>query len=319
LAKLSELGERYLIRYLVEHLDWPENGLLPPGDDAAAFWFTGQLVASVDTLVWETDVPPGMTARQAGWKAVTAAVSDLAAKGARPRYILLSLSINPSTEFNDFVELITGAQEAAKKYGASIAGGDINETSSPSISVTALGSSEKLLSRVGTCPGDMLACTGLFGKTFAGLHAAMNSRPVEQVLSEAVYFPVARVDEGVALAGCGGVSACIDSSDGLAESLYQLSELNRVGFMVESLPIDSTAQKYCVDNMLDVVEAVFYGGEEYELVLTVKPGCRNFVENALERLGGRVVWIGSVIEEQGVFYRGKPVERRGWQHFSPIR
>jgi len=319
LPKLSELGEKRLIRYLVEHLDWPRDGLLPPGDDAAAFWFTGQLVASVDTLVWETDVPPRMTFRQVGWKAVTAAVSDLAAKGARPKYILLSLSLKPSTEFSEFLELVNGAQEASKKYGATIAGGDINESSSPSISVTALGSSEKLLSRVGASPGDKLATTGLFGKTFAGLHAALNSRPCERELSEAVYSPVARVEEGAALAQCGGVSACIDSSDGLAESLHQLSEVNDVGFIVDSLPLDSSAQRYCVDNNLDTVEAVFYGGEEYELVFTVKPGWRNVVEKALERLGKEVVWIGSVSEERGVYFQGKPVERRGWQHFSPVR
>jgi thiamine-monophosphate kinase len=67
------------------------------------------------------------------------------------------------------------------------------------------------------------------------------------------------------------------------------------------------------------VEAVFYGGEEYELVFTVKPGWRNVVEKALERLGKEVVWIGSVSEERGVYFQGKPVERRGWQHFSPVR
>ncbi|MDW8084546.1 MAG: thiamine-phosphate kinase [Candidatus Caldarchaeum sp.] len=319
MPKLSELGERFLIKYVLDNVDLPREAVPPAGDDAVAIWFSGLLLASVDMLVWETDVPPGMNHRQVGWKAAVSSISDIAAKGGRPKYLLLSLGLNPEMEFEDFRQLFEGIKDAAKKYGAKIVGGDLNELRTTSVSITAIGSAQQLMSRRGAKPGDILATTGFFGKTYVGLHALLNNNTVEEEILKAVYFPEPRVEEGIALASSGGVSACIDSSDGLAESLHILGETNDIGFAVDFLPADSLAERYCRDKGLDVFDAVFFGGEEYELVFTIKGGWEAVVESALKKVGGRMVKIGRVTTDREIVYlaEGKRVEipRKGWQHF----
>uniref|UniRef100_A0A7C5Y824 Thiamine-monophosphate kinase n=1 Tax=Caldiarchaeum subterraneum TaxID=311458 RepID=A0A7C5Y824_CALS0 len=323
MPKLWELGERHLLQLIMKKFSWPQDVVLPPGDDASGLWFNGLLITSVDMLVWSTDVPPGMNHYQAGWKAVVSAISDVASKGGQSRYILLSLALNPHTELEQFEQLLEGAEKASHEYGAKVIGGDLNEADTTCISVTVLGCAKNVMSRAGVKPGDTLAVTGLFGKTFAGLHAVMNNVKADPGLLEAIYLPRARMREGIALASSGGVSACIDSSDGLGESLYLLAETNNVGFVVDRLPIDPLAEKYCVDNWLNRVDAVFYGGEEYELVYTVKKGWENIVENALSRVGASFIRIGRATAMQGVqlLDQGRVVEisRKGWQHFQRRR
>ena len=84
-------------------------------------------------------------------------------------------------------------------------------------------------------------------------------------------MPKAHLAEGLALAGCGAVSASMDSSDGLAWSLHELARLSNVGFLLESVPIAPEATEFAELNGLEACELALYGGEEYELVLTIKP------------------------------------------------
>ncbi|MEM1987907.1 MAG: AIR synthase-related protein, partial [Candidatus Caldarchaeum sp.] len=138
-----------------------------------------------------------------------------------------------------------------------------------------------------------------------------------------VHEPEARVVEGVVLADSGGVSACVDSSDGLAECLHLLAEASGVGVVVESLPVDAEAEAYCVEHGLSVYDAVLYGGEEYELVFTVKSGWEKVVESCLRKVGREFKPLGRVVSEPGVYYEDgggkRPVERKGWQHFNQFR
>ena len=320
MAKLHELGERFLIKYLLEKTFADESAVLQLGDDAAALWFNGMLVTSVDTLVWETDVPEGVTWFDAGWKAVASAVSDLAAKGAAPRYLLVSLGLSPDMEFSDFQELVDGIGQSCIHHGASVIGGDLSKQSSPTATVTVIGSAQKVIPRNGARPGDILATTGLFGKTYAGLHATLNKKTADMELLQSIRRPVARVVEGRLLSESGAVTASIDSSDGLAESIHLLAEASGVGFVVENLPLDGRAEQYCKSNGLDVFEAVFYGGEEYELVFTVKPGWENFLKQLFEGRGFKAYFIGRAVKEPGVWVRARGFEgllqRRGWDPFK---
>ncbi len=323
MPKLYELGERYLIKYILERAGGSEELYLPPGDDAAALWFNGLLVACVDMLVWETDVPPGMGWRQVAAKAVVSAVSDAASKGARPRYLLLSLGLNPSMDFEEFKQLVEGIEEALQRYDIRLIGGDLNEQSSPTLCATVLAVAENIISRGGARPGDVLATTGFFGKTYAALHSVINGTNATETILDSLYRPQARVKEGIALASSGGVSACIDSSDGLAESLYLLSEASGVGFVVESLPLDGEAERYCHANGIDPFEAVFYGGEEYELVFTIKKGWEMAVTKMLEKTGTKPIIIGRATSSRTIKFMAegveREIERRGWRHFNESR
>jgi thiamine-monophosphate kinase len=315
---LAQVGERSLLKYIISRLKQPEKALLQPGDDAAAFNWEGGLVTCLDVLVAETDVPPGMDWEKAGCKAVVAVVSDMAAKSASPKYLLVGLGLRGDMSMDDFKALWHGLESTASLYGASIIGGDLNQCSSPFISVTAIGAAVKTLSRSGARPGNLVACTGLFGSTAAGLHALLNGIPdaASPRLLEKVLSPRARLREGLALGRIEGVTSCVDSSDGLAESLHCIAEASGVGIHLTSLPVDPEAREYADKHGLDFLKMVLYGGEEYELIFTFEEEYLGDVQRAL---GGCFNIIGSVVGGGGVTFEhaGKMVEvaRIGWEHF----
>jgi len=132
---------------------------------------------------------------------------------------------------------------------------------------------------------------------------------------ETVLNPHARLREGLALAATGSLTASIDSSDGLAWSLHEISRASNVGFLIDRLPIAKEAEQIAKLHGLDPVELCLYGGEEYELVVTVKP-------EKWRKACGQVplVRIGRVTKEKKVILKqGKktlPIEARGWEHFK---
>ena len=315
---LAQVGERALLKYIVSRLGQPEEPLLQPGDDAAAFNWHGGLVTCLDVLVVETDIPPGMDWEKAGSKAVVAVVSDMAAKSACPKYLLVGLGLRGDMTIEDFKALWHGLKSTASQYGASIIGGDLNQCSSPFISVTAIGGAVKTVSRSGARPGNLVACTGLFGSTAAGLHALLNGKPeaASPKLLERVISPRARLSEGLALGGISGVTSCVDSSDGLAESLHCIAEASGVGIHITSLPVDPEAKRYADGHGLDFFRMVMYGGEEYELVFTFDEA---YLDDVKRVLGSSLHIIGSVVEGGGVTVEGEvgrvEVARIGWEHF----
>jgi thiamine-monophosphate kinase len=136
----------------------------------------------------------------------------------------------------------------------------------------------------------------------------------------AVFMPQARMKEGLALSGSGAVTASIDSSDGLAWSLHEIAKMSGVGFLISSVPISDEVKSFAEFNGLDALELALYGGEEYELVVTVKPKLWADAETAVETVGGRLLPIGKVTRSKQVLFEadGKRrfVEARGWEHFK---
>jgi len=320
--KLRDLGERRLVEWIVRRLEECEGASLPPGDDAADMLFRGRLLVSCDMLAASTDIPPGMDLRDAGFKAITSATSDIAAKGGKPIAYLVSLMLPPELSLESFEDLWEGFEEAAKLYGGRIVGGDLNSGREIVIDVICIGEAERTASRLGARPGDILAVTGEFGSQAAGLHALLAGRledPEARRVVERFSRPMARVREALELAKTSAVTASIDSSDGLAESLYQLSELNDVGFVVDDPPISAEAERYAEKFGVSLFDLVFYGGEEYELVLTLRPKLAGKAVEAVESVGGRLIPIGRVIEEKLIKVRWadgwRVLERRGYQHF----
>ena len=324
--KVSDLGERRVVELILSKMEqmegstgfWEDASAIPIGDDRL-------LVSSVDTLVWSTDVPPGMTARMAGAKAVTMAVSDMAAKGVKPTALMVSMSFPSDWDLETVLELSEGVNQAARGYGAYVVGGDTNECPDPSVTCVALGVCPRsvFIPRSGARPGDLLATTGLFGDTAAGLKVLLEGFEAPESLREkllkAVYHPKARLREGVKLAETGAASASIDSSDGLAMSLHDLSRSSGVGFLVESLPASESAEEFASIHGLKVSDLVLYGGEEFEIVCCVKPDRVEEAVEALREVGCNLKVIGRVVEQPGVWLledgKPKPVPPMGWEHF----
>jgi thiamine-monophosphate kinase len=178
--------------------------------------------------------------------------------------------------------------------------------------------------RSGAKAGDIVAVTGFFGKTAAGLRLLLDnyaaSKELHEVLLRSVCMPKARLCEGLALCRSGTVSASIDSSDGLAWSLHEIARISGVGFVVNSVPVADEVRRFAEFNGLDALELALHGGEEYELVVTVKPKRWADAETAVEAAGGRLLPIGKVTRDRQVLLdvdgAKRPVEARGWEHFK---
>jgi len=324
----EKLGERKIIEIIQNNLNVMPRLPIPFGDDVSAYEIgNGKLaILKTDMLVDKTDVPEGMSLWQAARKAVVMNISDFAAKGAKPMAILVSLGLPASMKRKDVEEIGKGLNAGARKYGAYIIGGDTNEASDVVISLSLFGIAKKdaLMLRSGAKPENIVAVTGPFGKTAAGLKILLNGfkvqKGIRERLLESVLMPHARLKEGLALSHTRTVTASIDSSDGLAWSLHEVARASNIGFLINSLPIAEEVDKFAEINRLDPLELALYGGEEYELVLTIKPNFWRKAEKAVKQIGGELLRIGKVTAEKQVVLEidGKKsaIEPRGWEHFK---
>ena len=325
---VEELGERKIIEIILKHLEEMPNMPIPFGDDVSAIDIGhGKLaVIKTDMLVGKTDVPKGMSLWQAARKAVVMNISDLAAKGVQPVALLMALGLPRGFTEKDVKQISKGVNAGAREYNAYILGGDTSEATDLIISCSALGITEEplLIKRSGARPGDMVAVTGYFGKTAAGLKFLLEGLPtpagIKQMLVDAVLMPHARLREGLALAKTRAVTASIDSSDGLAWSLHEISKASNIGFSIDNLPTAKEAEEFAKINNLSQTELSLYGGEEYELVITVTPKLWKKAQNAVLNVGTRLIKIGKVTKEKSLTLkidrRALQIEPRGWEHFK---
>jgi thiamine-monophosphate kinase len=322
------LGEHAIIELMRKHFK-PMPNMLPFGDDISTVPLTETKIAvlKTDMLVAKTDVPKGMNLWQAARKAIIMNVSDFAAKGVAPKAVLVSLGLPQALTQKDIEDIAKGLNTGAREYEAYVIGGDTGEACDLVIAVQLFGTSSKkgLILRSGARVGDILAVTGLFGKSAAGLRLLQGnctaSSRVSKVLTEAVCMPVARLPEGLALRGCGAVTAAIDSSDGLAWCLHELAAQSGVGFVVSDLPVAAEAKEFATANNLDAVELALYGGEEYEIVVTVDPKQWTKAEEAVAAVGGKLMQIGKTTNDKQILLKmtgEKPrvIEARGYEHFK---
>ena len=326
---VSEIGERSLIEIFMKHLTPMPDMIIPFWDDASAIDIGDNraIVINTDMLVWKTDVPEGMTPFMAARKAVVMNISDLAAKGVKPIAFMPSLAIPSDYSLDDAEELVKGFEAGARMYGSYVVGGDTNEACDIIISGLAMGitETEKIMKRDnGVKPGHILAVTGEFGLTSAGFKHLLEDTPLPEALSEtildSIYLPNARLEEGLALAGTGCVTSCMDSSDGLSVSLYDLRRSSGYGFTLNHIPVHPTAEKFAVYNGLDPNDLALFGGEEYELVFTFPPSNAKKIAQALQGVGCELITIGTVTESEDIVFERDgtvtPIEKGGWDHFK---
>lgn len=324
---ISELGEKKVIELILDCLDVMPEIAVSFGDDVSAVSLEKDrlVVVKTDMLVGKTDVPSGMSLRQAARKAVVMNVSDFASKGVKPLVVLSSLGLPRSMTEADVKQIGLGLNDAAREYGAYVIGGDTNEACDLIISCSLLGFSDKktLVRRSGARAGDIVAVTGHFGKTAAGLKILLEglpaSRTIWKALTDSVHTPKARLKEGLALAQTGALTSSIDSSDGLAWSLHELSEASNVGFTIDNVAVAEEATEFAREHALNPFDLALYGGEEYELVMTVNPNNWEKAREAVEELGTALTRIGRVTLERRIMLETnggtRPIHRRGWEHF----
>jgi thiamine-monophosphate kinase len=316
---MTKLDEKQIIQIFANKLgisDLNDVALLDKG-----------IVMKSDMLVASTDIPSGMEAWQAARKSIVSCVSDLAAKGVRPHAAVISLGIPDSySMLRPYIEgLAEGFAIASKEFGVKIVGGDTNEAAELVIDCSMIGfSTFKVPTRSGAKPGDYVIVSGPFGFAPAGLAILLQNAITVSSSSNSVTFrkhavksvlePYPRQSFGLALARY--FSSSIDSSDGLAVSLYELaSQSEGVDIIIYNIPFVEGLDEFAQENSLDKNELVFHGGEEYEIVATISPTTISQAEAAARKAGVNLHVIGRVEKGSGkVFARNRLLENRGYMH-----
>lgn len=323
----QDIGERRIIQHIMKHLSHMPGTILPTWEDASALSLGDgrALVINTDMLVWQTDIPKGMTPFQAARKCVVMAVSDLGAKGVQPIAFMPSLAVPRNYKVSEIEELSKGFERGVKEYDSYVIGGDTNEACDIIINGTALGigKEDKLMKRHGATPGDILATTGSFGNTSAAFKILLEGydspEKFKENLIESVFMPKARVKEGIALAQSEIITSCMDSSDGLSISLHDLNRSTGLGYKITHLPISKETEEFALMHNLDKIDLALFGGEEYELVFTLNADSVNYAKSVLKNTGCDLHIIGEIVLENRIWLEiddiCQNIPAKGWDHF----
>ena len=294
--RLSDVGEFGLLEELAR------RGLVEGIEHDAAQLADG-LVVTQDALVENVHFRLDWASpRDVGYKAAAVNLSDLAASGATPEALFVTLGAPPETPLSLVVELYEGLREA----GVDVRGGDTTEAGVLVLSVTAVGRSPRVPGRAGARPGDLLVVTGPLGASAAGFHCLANG--IDDPLAHAHLRPPLRMEEGRQLART--ASAMLDVSDGLAPDAGHLAARSGCALAIEleRVPVAGGVAEIAARVERDLWELVCGFGEDYEL-LAALPG-----EAAA---GSGFTIVGECREGSGaeLLLGGAPVSVGGWQHF----
>jgi len=335
---IADLTERELIARIQARLPPPPPWMLVGiGDDAAVVEPERNRleVLSVDALVEGVHfdrafTPPGAI----GHRALAANLSDLAAMGAEPRLALLSLGLPETFPAADFDALVDGIATLAKTYRLHVAGGNLTRSPGPlivDVTVTGTVKPRRALLRSGARPGDELYVSGTLGAAAAGLQMLRHATGTTTEGTGTTgghgtcvlryLYPDPRVRLGSILARNRAASACMDLSDGLADAVRQIAEASGVGAIIDAadLPIDAEARRWFESRGAEPVRETISGGDDYELLVAVRPRTRGRLAAALRHGGVALTRIGVCTPDGGVVLRrGGATEPmpRGYSHFQ---
>ena len=339
-STISSLGERALIERIKARLSSPPWVVVGPGDDAAVIEpERGSLEvlttdAQVEAIHFDRRfVPPDAI----GHRALAVNLSDVAAMGAMPRAALLSLVLPDAFGVPEVDALLDGLLALAARHRVSLVGGNITRSPGPLVvDVTATGTvrRRRILRRAGARVGDEVYVTGTMGDAAVGLEM-LKGRPEGRLLQphapvgaglqadpEQRYLrPEPRVRAGVLLGRNRVASACMDLSDGLADGVRQVAEASGVGILLdaEAIPVSAAARAWHAAHGREAVLAAVAGGDDYELVFTVRPAHRGRLRAVQKLLGDLpITRIGTVIRDRRLAVRTPHGERplpAGFEHF----
>ena len=338
---ISDLTEREIIARIERQLppapDWLLVGI---GDDAAIVEPERNRVEvlTVDAVVEGVHfdrafVPPDAI----GHRALAVNLSDIAAMGAAPRLALLSFALPPALPLDDFDGIVAGIVTLAGRHRVQVVGGNLTRTTGPLvIDITVAGTVKRrqALTRSGARPGDEVYVSGAIGAAAAGLlllHEARTRRGAnDSELSstskscvDRYLRPTPRVRLGTLLARNRAATACMDLSDGLSDALHQVADASGVGISIvaDALPIDAATRAVFAAHQLDPIGEAVSGGDDYELLVAVRPRLRRRLAAATRHGGTPLTRIGVCTDDRAVTIRptadaaAEPLGRRAFAHF----
>jgi thiamine-monophosphate kinase len=266
-----------------------------------------------------------------GRKALAVNLSDIAAMGGAPHSCVVSVGFPRATPPAYARDVARGLADRARRHGVAIVGGDTCAARALFVSVALLGIVEpgRAVRRDGARPGDILCVTGFLGASGAGLALLGRGRRaagrLERQAKEAIRAhldPEPRVVAGRALGLAGLATAMIDLSDGLEQDLLRLCRAGAVGAVVQqaSLPVSPAARALLGPER--ALRCALAGGEDYELLFTVRRAHAVPVQRLARRLRLPMTRIGTIVaRRQGVRLLGpdgryRPIRGAGFRHFG---
>ena len=292
----------------------PAEVLVPVGDDCAVLEIGGRKwAAASDMLVSGRHFKGWAAPADVGYKAVAVNVSDVAAMGGTPRFVLVSgAAPDPETALGVF----EGVAEACGEFGVYPLGGDTTRADALTVDVAILGELEAApVLRSGARVGDLLAVTGELGASAAGLLALEEGKDGFDRLKTRHLRPRPRVGVGLAAARL-GVGAMLDLSDGLVSDVRHVCEKSGVGCKVDLdlLPVSKDTRELASSLGHDPEILAATGGEDYELLVSAPEQVLRVLAETVEV---PVTVVGEVTGSGIEFRRGEDTveDLSGWDHF----
>jgi len=340
-GELKKSGEFDLIKRFSSRLKFRSPRVkIGIGDDCAVYsGITGKYqIVSTDALIENVHFKLSTTSpKLLGRKALSVNISDIAAMGGTPHLALVTLGIPNTLPVKILDGLYQGMNEVCEKYQIEIAGGDT--TVSPRhlfINITIVGEAKKkqLLTRSGACPGDKIFITGTPGESALGLQLLSSPRKkwkgnlkYQKKMIQAHLDPVPRLPESQKLVKSSArITSMIDVSDGLAQDLRHICKASNVGAELrqEWLPVSRELESLASLNKLTTLDYIMAGGEDYELLFTLKSEDVRKLTSQFKNAKTPVTQIGEVTahSQKVVLLNrdGKPKSLEkflGFDHFRP--
>jgi thiamine-monophosphate kinase len=311
--KIKEIGEFGLINRITKKPKSKEI-LVGIGDDAAVIKLkSGLQVLTTDTLV-EGDHfrQEWFSPKQIGMKSIEINVSDVAAMGAVPKFVLVSLALPSNLDVEFIDNLYEGMWKSCKKYNIEIIGGNMTHSKQIVISITLIGEVDKknLCLRNGARSGDFVLVSGCLGNGKAGLRVFQENLKAFESVKKHYLEPKAQLKSALEVASY--ASSMEDISDGLASELKHICKQSRCGAIIykDKIPIKEDVRNVAKILNEDEYNYALFGGEDFELVYTVP-------KNNLKKFKGYL--IGEITKNRKVllFSKGKTknLTKHGYDHF----
>ncbi len=302
---LWDIGEHEAIRRILLQLGTHRDLAVGPGDDCAVCHLSGtgtDQVFTTDPVVENVHFLMSDGAERIGNKAAGRVLSDIAAMGAQPQWLLVNVVAAPDLEFQVLQDIYKGMNKLCQRFGATIIGGDLSRGRNLELHVFGTGilPAGSALLRSGARPGDVLFVTGALGNSREGKHLDF----------------VPRVEEGIHLRQSGMVTAMMDISDGLATDLRHMLKQSGAGAVLDAEAIPK----------FGTFEQALYDGEDFELLFTVPPDCTDVLNRKwMEHFDSELFRIGQIDGDAEVLKLRdsngavRVLESKAFEHFSGLQ
>jgi thiamine-monophosphate kinase len=317
---LGTLGERETIRIIEKIIK--SDATIGPGDDCAAIDLGSMyLLVTTDMMVTKTHMPKGMGPYDIGWSIIAVNLSDIAAMGGTPLGLVTAIGITRGHPIEFIEQMVDGMNDCARRFNTSIVGGDTKEHDDLVLCGTAFGEVAKngILLRRGAQVGDLVAVTGQLGKAGSGFYSLKRDLGLKEA-EDALKRPWPRIKEGMALSKSGFVTSCMDISDGLSTSIFELSRNSGMTYEIDYARVPKAKEVDLAFHDLErQKDLVLNFGDDYELLFTIRREAERDLAELAQKIGCPMTVIGKVTSgEENILIDGgkrEKLENLGYEHF----